>query len=60
MDNIKMNVEGDELVIRVNLKAPTTPSASGKTDVIASSRGAGDVPGQPGVKLNLNLYRSRK
>lgn len=60
MDNIKMTVDGDELVIRINLKAPTTPSASGKTDVIASTRGNADVPGQPGTKIGLNIYRTRK
>lgn len=60
MDNIKMTVENGKLTIVIDLNAPTTPSASGKTDVIASTRGNADVPGQPGTKIGLNLYRTRK
>jgi hypothetical protein len=61
MDNIDMSIKDDRyLVITVDLKAPTTPSASGKTDVLASTRGNADVPGQAGVKIGLNIYRTRK
>lgn len=60
MDNIKMTVDNGKLTIVVDLSAPTTPSASGKTDVIASTRGNADVPGQQGVKVGLNIYRARK
>lgn len=61
MDNIDMSIKDDRyLVITVDLKAQTTPSASGKTDVLASTRGNADVPGQTGVKIGLNIYRTRK
>lgn len=61
MDNVNMSIKDDRyLIITVDLKAPTTPSASGKTDVIASTRGNADVPGQPGIKIGLNIYRARK
>lgn len=55
-----MTVENGKLTIVIDLNAPTTPSASGKTDVIASTRGNADVPGQPGTKIGLSLYRTRK
>jgi hypothetical protein len=55
-----LNVTGNILTITVDLSAPTTPSSSGKTDIIASSQGNADVPGKPGVKLGLNIYRTKK
>jgi hypothetical protein len=57
MDNMTMTVEGDELVIRVDLSVPGTASASGKTIVLASSRGNADVPGKDGYKVGLNVFR---
>jgi hypothetical protein len=55
-----LNVTGNILTITVDLSAPTTPSSSGKTDIIASSQGNVDVPGKPGVKIGLNIYRTKK
>ncbi len=60
MNNMTMKVDGNILTITVDLSAPTTPSSSGKTDIIASSQGNVDVPGNPGVKLGLNIYRAKK
>jgi hypothetical protein len=37
-DDLTVTREGDTLVIRLSIKAPT-PSASGKTLVVASTRG---------------------
>jgi hypothetical protein len=37
-DDLTVNREGDTLIIRIAIKRPT-PSASGKTLVIASTRG---------------------
>jgi len=56
-DNMTMSVEGDELVIRVKLDVQGVPSASGKTIVLASSRGNADVPGKDGYKVGLNVFR---
>lgn len=56
MDNLDMQVKGDKLTIIIDLNKPTTPSASGKTKIIASTRGTVEVPGKPGVKLNLSLH----
>lgn len=55
---MKVTIEGKELVIRIELEDPT-PSASGKTLVVASTRGnmttAATVNGKP-VIIGLNAY----
>lgn len=55
---MKATIEGDELVIRLNLQEPTA-SASGKTLVVASSRGNvttdAEVAGQK-VVIGVNAY----
>lgn len=59
MKNMNMKIEGDELVIRVNLKEDHGLSKSGKTIIIASSEGNISLPGDPLVKIGLNIYRTR-
>lgn len=56
MDNIKATVKGDKLLLEIDLKADLGPSASGKTNVIASSRGNQSVPGHPNIKMGVNVY----
>jgi len=58
-ENMQMHVseDGAELIIRVDLTVQGTPSASGKTIVLASSRGNADVPGMDGYKVGLNVFR---
>ncbi len=56
MKNVDFSVSGDTLVIKVNLKAPRTASASGKSEVIASTEGNVSIPGHPEIKLGLNCY----
>jgi hypothetical protein len=55
---MKVSIEGKELVIRMDLEEPT-PSASGKTMVVASSHGNVTtsvlVQGKPLV-LGINAY----
>jgi hypothetical protein len=58
MYNVKAIIEGNELVIRVNLKEKGRESASGKSMVIASTEGNADVGN--GMKLGLNLYKPKK
>ena len=60
MENVKLAVSGNTLTITVDLAAPGTPSATGKTDVIASTRGNVPLPGFPQLRLGLNLYRYRE
>ncbi|MGA9884439.1 MAG: hypothetical protein WBQ34_12035 [Candidatus Acidiferrales bacterium] len=58
---MKVSVEGKELVIRMDLEEPT-PSASGKTLVVASTRGNMTtsvlIQGKP-VIIGLNAYIKR-
>lgn len=56
MKNIETVVSGDTLVIKINLKAPKETSASGKSEILASTKGNMDVPGVPGLKLGVNAY----
>lgn len=57
---MKVTIEGNELVIRMPLENPT-PSASGKTLVVASSHGnvktSAVIDGKP-VTVGLNAYIS--
>ncbi len=56
---MKAAIERDELVIRLPLNKPPVPSASGKTLVIASTRGnqrtEAVLDGQP-VVVGVNAY----
>ncbi len=58
---MKVSIEGKELVIRMDLEEPT-PSASGKTLVVASTRGNMTtsvlIQGKP-VIIGLNAYIKR-
>jgi len=56
-ENIKTEMDGTTLVIRIETdeeKVQVTPSASGKTLVIATTGGATKIDGR---SLNLTLYR---
>lgn len=54
-NGIRVEREGTLLVLRLDIDAPGVPSKSGKSTVLASTRGAMIVG--PGLRLNLNLYR---
>ncbi len=58
---MEVTIDGKDLVIRVPLQKPT-PSASGKTLVVASTRGnmatTALVDGKP-ITLGLNAYIPR-
>jgi|LSQX01.3.fsa_nt_gb hypothetical protein len=60
MENIKVEAQDGKLIITVTPGAPV-PSASGKTMVVASTRGASPVtlPDGQEAMLNLNLYVPR-
>jgi len=56
MKNIEMKVEGDKLVIAVDLSKRFGKSSSGKSIIIASSEGNQSVPGKEEIKIGLNVY----
>jgi hypothetical protein len=59
MKNVDMNVEGNTLVIKVDLSQEFGPSSSGKTIIIASTEGNVSVPGMEDKKIGLNVYRKK-
>lgn len=63
MKNVNMKVEGQKLIIEVDLTKEYGRSASGKTIIIASTEGnakiAAAVPGDVNVGLNVYKYPQR-
>jgi hypothetical protein len=59
MKNVELVVSGDVLHIKINLKAPTAESKSGKSLVIGTTEGNVSVPGHPEIKLGINCYKSK-
>lgn len=57
MLNIKMEVQGDELVIKVNLKEEFGKSKSGKSTIIATTAGNVSIPNHSDIHLGLNVYK---
>ena len=60
MKNVEMKVDHGKLVITVDLAKDLGPSASGKSVMIATTEGNTDVPGEPDVKIGLNVYRKKE
>lgn len=57
MENVKMKLEKQKLVIEVDLSVKGAASKSGKSVVLATTSGNVEVPGSDGVKIGLNIYR---
>lgn len=55
MENLDIKVKGNILTITVDLSKQLGPSASGKSMVIASSRGNQPIPGTDAV-AGINIY----
>ena len=56
MKNIEMTVEGETLIIKVDLSKDFGPSKSGKTIIVASTEGHVTIP-ERDEKIGLNIYR---
>ncbi|HNT08450.1 MAG TPA: hypothetical protein PLG95_04340 [Methanoculleus sp.] len=59
MKNVDMTVEGNALVIRVDLAKEFGESKSGKSITIASTEGNVSVPGHEDIKIGLNIYKKK-
>lgn len=55
--NVEFRVEGNKLVITVDLSKQFGLSGSGKSTIIASTGGNVSVAGNEGVKVGINVYR---
>jgi len=61
MTNMQTEVKGNELVITVDLDQSHGSSKSGKTEIVASSHGAVQVPYKDQIfSVNLNVYKAKK
>ncbi len=56
MKNVEMSIEGDSLIIKIDLTKDFGESKSGKTIIVASTEGNVTVPGRK-EKVGLNVYR---
>ena len=59
MKNVDMKVEGDRLVITVDLAQEFGMSKTGKSITIASTEGNVSVPGHEEIKIGVNVYRKK-
>ena len=57
MENVKISVNKDELIITVDLTHEGAPSKSGKTTTVASTKGFAPVPGYEGISVSLNVNK---
>ncbi len=57
VQNVQMEVQGNMLVIVVDLTQSLGMSQSEKSLLIASTGGGAALPEQPDVKINLTVYR---
>lgn len=58
MENIKMDVKGNKLIVEIDLKHEGGFSKSGKSKVIASTKGNVTVPGaNENIKIGINCYK---
>jgi hypothetical protein len=60
MQNVEFELEGDQLIIRVDLSQELGVSSSGKSVIIASTGGNVVVPGWEAGKVGLNVYRPQQ
>jgi hypothetical protein len=59
MKNVEIKVQGNTLVITVDLSKSFGLSSSGKSEMVATTAGNVSVPGREEVKVGLNIYRSQ-
>lgn len=57
MENVNMSVKGNILTIEIDLTKDLGKSASGKTNVVATTRGNVPVPGHEEIKIGINAYK---
>ena len=57
MKNVEMKVDGQKLIITVDLTKEFGKSSSGKTTIVATTAGNVSVPGHDDIKIRLNCYK---
>ena len=56
MKNIEMEVKGNILTIKIDVSKRFGRSASGKTEIVATTAGAVSAPNFPDIKIGLNAF----
>lgn len=59
-ENVRSRVEGNKLILEVDLTAAGHPSKSGKRTTIATTHGGMRVEGHPNVEVMLNVLKPAK
>jgi hypothetical protein len=57
MKNVEIKVDGQKLIITVDLSKEFGKSSSGKTTIIATTAGNVSVPGHDEIRIGLNCYK---
>ena len=57
MKNVAMEIDGDVLIVRINLKERHGRSKSGKTEIVASTGGNVTIKGTT-IKIGINAYEA--
>ena len=57
MKNVEMKINGQKLIITVDLTKEFGKSSSGKTTIVATTAGNVTVPGHDDIKIGLNCYK---
>ena len=57
MDNVQIEVNDNKAVITIDLSKDFGPSKSGKTIVVATTRGNVPIPGAETVRIGINCYK---
>jgi len=60
MQNVDFQVQGNQLIIVVDLTQELGVSSSGKSLIIATTSGNIAVPGFEDIKIGLNVYRPQQ
>ena len=60
MKNVVLHVQGNMLIIQVDLSQTFGLSASGKSETIATTGGNVPLSGNEAVKVGVNVYRSSR
>lgn len=55
MQNVKTEIKGNNLIITVDLTARLGPSSTGKTLMVATTKGNAQV-GTNGIRFGLNVF----
>ena len=60
-DNIEYEIEGNFLILKIDLSKTVGTSSSGKSENIATTRGNKSLEGNfKDIKVGLNIYRPKK